>query len=364
MTVIGPFNRYERFINEDTYEGDINDPLSLNLYTYVSNNPLKYADPSGNFQALALCSMMCFSAGTKIKTNEGYKAIEDIQVGDIVQTKDEETGEVGYHPVEELFQRVTDEIYEVTVNGTTITTTAEHPFWVTEKGGWVEARNLKEGDKLQDPDGKEYPIEKIEIKNERTTVYNFRVQGVHNYFVTELEIWTHNCGRGASNPTSYYKVSNSGGGGVTYQRPVNVNRLPAGTGINITKKEMDTFFKSTMNKGLKSKGTGKNTSVTVNYGNSNVNVYRGGNSFQVKPNEVKIDKETGLVKTTHGISLDTNPNTISKFGGAYRIDNLPDGLKIIQRGSRLEHFEIVPSYNMPLKQFQELLNQIKVSPVK
>ncbi|MGG4197420.1 hypothetical protein ABEW50_28755, partial [Paenibacillus jamilae] len=42
-----------------------------------------------------------------------------------------------------------------------------------------------------------------------------------------------------------------------YQRPVNVNRLPAGTGIKLTKKEMDTFFKSTMNKGLKSKGTGQ-----------------------------------------------------------------------------------------------------------
>jgi hypothetical protein len=37
-----------RFISEDTYEGDINDPLTLNLYTYVHNNPLRYTDPSGN----------------------------------------------------------------------------------------------------------------------------------------------------------------------------------------------------------------------------------------------------------------------------------------------------------------------------
>ncbi|MGG4197415.1 intein C-terminal splicing region [Paenibacillus sp. cl6col] len=110
-----------------------------------------------------------------------------------------------------------------------------------------------------------HPIEKIEIKNERTTVYNFRVQGVHNYFVTELQIWTHNCGRGVNNPTSYYSAGNSGGGGVAYQRPVNVNRLPAGTGIKLTKKEMDTFFKSTMNKGLKFKGTG-NTSTLRSQG--------------------------------------------------------------------------------------------------
>ncbi|WP_027092750.1 RHS repeat domain-containing protein [Cohnella thermotolerans] len=36
-----------RFINEDTYEGQIDNPLSLNLYTYVENNPLIYSDPSG-----------------------------------------------------------------------------------------------------------------------------------------------------------------------------------------------------------------------------------------------------------------------------------------------------------------------------
>ncbi|NOU79772.1 RHS repeat protein [Paenibacillus sp. LMG 31459] len=37
-----------RFINEDTYEGQIDNPLSLNIYTYVNNNPLKYIDPSGH----------------------------------------------------------------------------------------------------------------------------------------------------------------------------------------------------------------------------------------------------------------------------------------------------------------------------
>ncbi|MGW8956698.1 RHS repeat-associated core domain-containing protein [Paenibacillus sp. NPDC055715] len=37
-----------RFINEDTYEGKQDDPLSLNLYTYVQNNPLGFVDPSGH----------------------------------------------------------------------------------------------------------------------------------------------------------------------------------------------------------------------------------------------------------------------------------------------------------------------------
>jgi len=34
-----------RFLQEDTYRGEANDPLSLNLYTYCNNNPLIYHDP-------------------------------------------------------------------------------------------------------------------------------------------------------------------------------------------------------------------------------------------------------------------------------------------------------------------------------
>ena len=37
-----------RFINEDSYEGQVTDPLSLNLYTYCGNDPINNVDPSGN----------------------------------------------------------------------------------------------------------------------------------------------------------------------------------------------------------------------------------------------------------------------------------------------------------------------------
>ncbi|MGG3301400.1 wall-associated protein, partial [Brevibacillus formosus] len=33
---------------EDTYKGQVDNPLSLNRYTYVHNNPQKYVDPSGH----------------------------------------------------------------------------------------------------------------------------------------------------------------------------------------------------------------------------------------------------------------------------------------------------------------------------
>lgn len=37
-----------RFTTEDTYLGQINDPLSLNLYTYCKNDPMMYTDPLGH----------------------------------------------------------------------------------------------------------------------------------------------------------------------------------------------------------------------------------------------------------------------------------------------------------------------------
>ena len=42
-----------RFLQEDSYRGDINDPLSLNLYAYCNNNPLIYDDPTGHWPSLS-----------------------------------------------------------------------------------------------------------------------------------------------------------------------------------------------------------------------------------------------------------------------------------------------------------------------
>lgn len=37
-----------RFVTEDSYIGDPNNPTTLNRYTYAGNNPVKYIDPSGH----------------------------------------------------------------------------------------------------------------------------------------------------------------------------------------------------------------------------------------------------------------------------------------------------------------------------
>jgi len=44
------------FITEDSYEGSITNPLSLNLYTYCNNNPVINVDPSGHISISSIVS--------------------------------------------------------------------------------------------------------------------------------------------------------------------------------------------------------------------------------------------------------------------------------------------------------------------
>ena len=43
-----------RFISQDTYQGDINDPVSLHKYLYCASNPISYIDSNGNCFGLAM----------------------------------------------------------------------------------------------------------------------------------------------------------------------------------------------------------------------------------------------------------------------------------------------------------------------
>ena len=57
--------------------------------------------------------------------------------------------------------------------------------------------------------------------------------------------------------------------------------------------------------------------------------------------DIQIDRATGLVKRTHGLSLDLDAAVMKKFGGAFRVESIPQELRIVQRGNRMGHFEIV-----------------------
>ncbi|MDC0764914.1 polymorphic toxin-type HINT domain-containing protein [Brevibacillus sp. AG] len=137
----------------------------------------------------------CFTAGTKVLTEDGEKNIEDIVVGDKVLSKNDKTGEIAYKKVTHLHRNKKEYIYELTVGNQIIETTDNHPFWV-EGRQWVLAVDLQVGNQLKQSNGNTLKIEKINVvkHDERVKVYNFTVEDFNTYFVTDLGIWVHNIG--------------------------------------------------------------------------------------------------------------------------------------------------------------------------
>ena len=133
-------------------------------------------------QGLGLCQ--CFVAGTLVLTEDGQKPIEEIQEGDYVYASDPDTGESGYKRVVQTFERETDEIVRLQINGETITTTPGHPFYVPQKG-WTKAIELRAGDILVTSNGEYVILEKIEheILESPVKVFNFEVEEYHTYYV-------------------------------------------------------------------------------------------------------------------------------------------------------------------------------------
>ena len=142
----------------------------------------------------------CFVAGTLVTTEDGFKPIEEIEVGDKVLSEDETTGEIAIKEVYATSVSETDEFYHIHVNGEEIVATGTHPFYVY-KFGWTTARALRAGDVLVLSNGELVTVEWIdhEILEEPIYVYNFEVEDFHTYFVGESGILVHNgkkCGEG------------------------------------------------------------------------------------------------------------------------------------------------------------------------
>ncbi len=55
--------------------------------------------------------------------------------------------------------------------------------------GWVEAKDLVVGSLLQAGDGRVVDVDKIEKREGPFEVYNFKVEGIPTYFVSELGGW-------------------------------------------------------------------------------------------------------------------------------------------------------------------------------
>ena len=146
--------------------------------------------------AQELWNRVCFAAGTPLLTPTGTKPIEKFKVGDVILSRrdDNPNAPVVVSSVEEVFKNF-GPLLNVHVGGKVIRTTAEHPFWVKDKG-WTEATRLTTGDLLSSHDGQWIAVEEVYHSGEYETVYNLRVADYHTYFVGGeswgFSVWAHN----------------------------------------------------------------------------------------------------------------------------------------------------------------------------
>ena len=133
----------------------------------------------------------CFVAGTKVKTENGMKNIEDIKVGEKVYTVNLDTNATELKEVTKTLVNKADVTYLLHIGNETIEATPKHEFYIVDKG-WVRAYALQEGDYIYGEPSKK--IEKIEKKEhyEPINVYNLVIDGNHNYLITNYGVLVHN----------------------------------------------------------------------------------------------------------------------------------------------------------------------------
>jgi hypothetical protein len=138
----------------------------------------------------------CFAAGTPVETEDGPVAIEELQPGDMVWSRDDESDEEGYRPIARIIVTPEQPLMTVALEDAggaieTIDVTAPHPFQV-EGRGWVPAGELEPGDQVVTADGGALEVASTEDSGRSDTVYNFEVEEFHTYFVGQGAAWVHN----------------------------------------------------------------------------------------------------------------------------------------------------------------------------
>ena len=182
--------------------------LSSNDYAnnyYLEYNNFNYEDSYTGFEITAIVKGKeiskkfigpgCFVAGTKVKTENGFKNIEDIKVGEKVYSYNLDTNKLELKNVTNSIISQTLETYFITIGNNTFEVTPRHELYIIDKG-WTRTFDVKTGDRMLDANGNETTISKIEKKKYVNPIktYNLTVEGNSNYFVTDIQVLVHNVG--------------------------------------------------------------------------------------------------------------------------------------------------------------------------
>ena len=141
---------------------------------------------------------LCFPAGTLVATPAGEKPIEQLHTGDTVLAEDPKTGKVEAERVVATIVHLVSELASVGLSdGSAVTVTADHPFYVDasavrKEAGWVQAGDLRVGDRLRDASGRDVGVIGVRYNVGRAVVYTLTVATDHTFFVGAAHVLVHN----------------------------------------------------------------------------------------------------------------------------------------------------------------------------
>lgn len=134
----------------------------------------------------------CFAAGTLVSCKTGLKPIEQIEVGEIVLSRNMKTGQNEWKTVTETFTNFANEFVQIEFEAEIIKATGQHTFWLPKKNKWTKAIDLITGDTFLSHEDEFKAITNIEVKKKKAATYNLEVSANHNYFVGQNQVLTHN----------------------------------------------------------------------------------------------------------------------------------------------------------------------------
>ena len=138
----------------------------------------------------------CFEAGTLVSTPRGFRRIEDIRVGDMVVSQNEQTSEIAPKRVTGLIRPAPKQLYALRLRDAggemeVFHATDDHP-WKVEGSGWVETRDLKPGDDIDTASGADMMVLSLEQTGRVEQTYNLTVAEWHTFMVGEDRVIVHN----------------------------------------------------------------------------------------------------------------------------------------------------------------------------
>jgi RHS repeat-associated protein len=243
----------QRFISEDP----IGPAGGTNLYAYAADSPTNYTDPSGNNPVLggcitgglvegvmsmagqrlagrkvdwgwggvggaaamgcafgavaglaalggrattASCLVNSFAAGTLVQMADGTrKPIEEVHPGErVLATPDRDANgdRRAGRAVETVISGEGDKrLVDLTIDGSVVTATDGHPFWLPQEDRWATAGELRVGQWLRTAAGTYVQIDSVAYRSDHQTVYNLAVEEDHTYYVLagDAAVLVHNC---------------------------------------------------------------------------------------------------------------------------------------------------------------------------